>query len=64
MYVVMYWVSKPFQMPDPLEKLATGELVGWWWLGSVLLWQVMVCGGALATVCAWLFGRRELGAAE
>jgi hypothetical protein len=64
MYVVMYWVSKPFQMPDPLEKLATGELVGWWWLGSVLLWQVMVCGGALATVGAWLFGRRELGAAE
>jgi hypothetical protein len=62
-YVALYWVTKPFQLPDPLEKLATGELVSWWWLGFVLLWQVLVCGGILAAVGTWLFNRRELGAA-
>jgi hypothetical protein len=62
-YVALYWVTKPFQLPDPLEKLATGELVSWWCVGSVLLWQVLVCGGVLAAAGAWFFNRREWGTA-
>jgi len=60
-YVVLYWLTKPWQMPDPLAKLATGELVSWGWLGAVGLWQVLVCGGVLAAVGTWFFNRRELG---
>ena len=60
-YVGLYWVSQPFQTPSALEALATGELVSGWWVGSAVLWQVIVSAGVLATLGAWLFNRRELG---
>lgn len=60
-YVALYWLTKPFQQASPLEPLAIGELVGWSWVGSIFLWQVIVSGGVLAIIGTWAFNRRELG---
>jgi len=63
-YVALYWLTKPFQQASPLEPLANGELIGWTWVGSILLWQVIVAGGVLALIGTWIFNRRELGLPE
>ncbi|MCG3150626.1 MAG: hypothetical protein PCFJNLEI_04114 [Verrucomicrobiae bacterium] len=63
-YVILYWLTKPFQQPSALEPLAAGELVSWTWLGTIFLWQVVVAGGAVAAIGVWAFNRRELGLPE
>ncbi|MEI6082965.1 MAG: ABC transporter permease subunit [Verrucomicrobiota bacterium] len=63
-YVGLFWLTKPFQQANPLEPLAGGELIAWSWVGSILLWQVIVAGGAVALLGMWLFNRRELGLPE
>ncbi|MEI8063322.1 MAG: ABC transporter permease subunit [Verrucomicrobiota bacterium] len=60
-YVGLFWMTKPFQTASPLEPLAVGELVSWWWVGGVWWCQVLVAGGILAAVGTWIFNRRELG---
>ena len=60
-YVGLYWMTKPFQTASPLEPLAVGELVSWWWVGDIWWWQTVVAGGILAAVGTWIFNRRELG---
>jgi hypothetical protein len=64
LYVALYWLTKPFQTVSPLEPLAAGELVSWGWVGSALLWQVLVAGGVVAAVGTWALNRRELGLPE
>lgn len=60
-YVLLHWMALPFQTVNPLEPLATGELVGWWWVGTIALWQGLVATAVLAAIGTWVFNRRELG---
>ena len=53
-------VVGPLLGPDPLELLTTGQLITWAWLGSTFLVQVVVYGGALMLISAWVLNKREL----
>ena len=53
-------VVGPLQGPDPLELLTTGQLMTGAWLGSIFLVQVVVYGGVLMLLSAWVLNKREL----
>jgi hypothetical protein len=55
---------KPLEVPNPLELLAVGRLVGWSWVGSTFLIQFLLYSGILALLGAWLFHRREIGSSR
>ena len=50
----------PLQGPDPLELLTNGQLMTWAWLGSIFLVQVVIYGGVLMLISAWVLNKREL----
>lgn len=50
----------PLQGPDVLGLLATGRLVSWSLLGSILLYRVLIGGGLCALVGIYIFNRREI----
>jgi hypothetical protein len=53
-------VVGPLRDLDPLELLTTGQLMTWAWLGSIFLAQVVVYGGVLMLLSAWVLNKREL----
>ena len=48
------------QGPNPLELLTTGQLMTGAWLGSIFLVQVVVYGGVMMLLSAWVLSKREL----
>ena len=62
-FTVLHAVMTPLEGPDTLDWLASGRLVSAAAVGRVFLADVVVYGGLLALLCAWLFRRRELGSA-
>jgi len=63
-FVALTWITAPLRGTDALERLATGQLVGWGEVARMALLQIGVGCGVLAVAGAWLFRRRELGAAQ
>jgi hypothetical protein len=51
---------QPLRDPDPLARLAAGELIDWSCVGRVFLMKVVVYSGALALLAGAVLNRREL----
>lgn len=63
-FVALDWLTVPLRGTDALGRLATGQLVGWAEVAQMALLEVGMGCGVLALAGAWLFRRRELGAAQ
>lgn len=63
-FVALEWLTAPLRGTDALDRLSTGQLVGWGEVARMGLVEVVAGCGLLAIVGAWLFRRRELGAAQ
>jgi hypothetical protein len=63
-FVALKWATVPLRGTDTLDRLATGQLVGWGEVARAGLLEIGVGCGLLAVLGAWLFRRRELGAAQ
>lgn len=59
-YQFLSVLLQPLRDPDPLSRLAAGELIDWLWVGRVFLMKVIVYSGALALVAGAVLNRREL----
>ena len=57
-------VMAPLEDHDALGTMAAGHVVGWLWVGQVVLVHVVVYGGALALLGTAIFNRREAGLPE
>lgn len=54
------FVANPLRGPDPLDLLASGELITGAMLGRVILIQGVLYTGLLALVSSWILNRREV----
>ena len=53
-------VLGPLRGPNPLDLLADGLLISNRWLATVLTVRVLLYGGLLALLSAWILNRREM----
>lgn len=63
-FVALQWFTAPLRGTDALDRLSTGQLVGWGEVARMGVLEVVAGCGLLAVVGAWLFRRRELGSAQ
>ena len=60
LYEGIFFLVRPFQSPNPLEYIATGQLVSWSWVAGSIAWEAVVYVVVLAIVASWVLNRREL----
>ena len=63
-FIALQWLTAPLRGTDALDRLSTGQLVGWGEVARMGLSDVVIGCGLFAILGAWLFRRRELGAAQ
>ena len=63
-FIALQWLTAPLRGTDALDRLSTGQLVGWDEVARMGLSDVVIGCGLFAILGAWLFRRRELGAAQ
>ncbi len=57
---VMSVAVRPLQAPDPLDLLATGQLISGAWIARVFVFQGVLYAAALGLLSAWILNRREV----